>query len=377
MKNTKLYLIGLIAFGMLLGCGKKEQTGVNIVANVPLTGMFAVWGSSIQSGSLLAMDDINLSSSLGQVKLNFTWDDNTGKPAQTVSLLQKHLLNPIDVYISGIKPQSMSIFDQLLEQEIPHVIWVFDAHICKEHESVFRTTVSYKYEPEQYLKYVRHTGAKRIAITYVNLPHVAEEMTDIVLPGLNEMNISQETGDIMIEIYAWDQKDYKNIIAKFKAFNPDLILLNGFQPNLVGLVKALRENDMIRDGNVIGTYDMIDAAEILSPEELEGVRAIVPRYNSRAVSENTIQWKQRYRAKFNRSPLYIDAYGYDMTMILNDAAQRVALPATHQDWYSAIQQTKIEGITGMLEFDEDGDLKVELDIAVFRNGQLIVDTSIQ
>ena len=89
MKLRTSYTMLVLLVAIMVGCGEKEPEGVNIVVNLPLTGVFAVWGSSIQNGSLLAMDDINQSSSSEQVKLNFTWDDNAGKPAQTVSLFQK------------------------------------------------------------------------------------------------------------------------------------------------------------------------------------------------------------------------------------------------------------------------------------------------
>jgi branched-chain amino acid transport system substrate-binding protein len=377
MKNKKLCLIGLLAFGMLLGCAKKEQADVNIVTNIPLSGIFATYGESIQNGAMLALDEITTQGRPGKTKLSFTWSDNAGKPNQTVSLFQKHILNPIDIYISGVKPQTMSIIDQVESHGLPHFVWIFDAFACQNRESIFRTWVSYKYEPEQYLKYIRHKAPKRIAITYVNLPHVTEEMTDIMLPGLTEMGYSMDDGDILIEVYNWEQRDFKNIVAKLKSFNPDLILLNGFQGNLVSLVKTLRENGMIEDGNVIATYDMLDAAELLSPDELEGIRLIVPKFNSRSGETNIIAWKERFITKYNTPPLYTDAYAYDMTMIINDAANRIELPATSEEWIRALQSIKLVGVTGNLEFDKDGDLKADLDIAVYRNGELVPDYSVK
>ncbi len=197
-------------------------------------------------------------------------------------------------------------------------------------------------------------------------------MKKIIFPWLKKLGYNLKK-DILVEIYEWTQLDFKNIVSKFRAFKPDLMILNGFQGNLVGLVKSLRAYNMIHNGNVIGTYDMLDAAQILKPKELEGIRLIVPYFNIAGEDKKLNNWKKRFEKIYHRKPLYTDAYAYDMVHVIADASSRIKDNPTLNDWISAILSTNTEGITGPLKFDKDGDLKLKLRVGVFRNGKIVLD----
>jgi branched-chain amino acid transport system substrate-binding protein len=338
---------------------------VDIDANLPLTGNLATYGDAVRDGASMAVEDLKAAGSPNC--LNFDWGDNTGDPKTTVSLEQKQFLKAPAIYVSGVKPQTMAIKDAITAKGVPHFVWIFDPKINPNSKNNFRTWVSYKIEPKVYLDYAKKIKAKRVAIAYVQLPHTLEEFNKIVIPGLKAEGISQ----IATEPFDFGKKDFKDVAAKFKQFNPDLIILNGFQGDLVGLVKALRPLGLIKEGNTIGTYDTIDAAQILSPAELEGIRLVAPKFVTRPQQELVAKWKERFKAKNNREALYTDAFAYDMTQVIDDAAKRLKLPATSEQWIAAIKATNTQGITGSLKFDQDGDLLTPLEVGVFRGGKIV------
>lgn len=371
-----LLCIIIFSFSLFSGCSKQseevsEVPSLNIAFNIPMTGPYGIYGQTIRDGALMALDTIKEAGE--NFKLNLDLQDNAGIPSNAVSIFRKQLLKPVDIYVSGIKPQSMAIFDQVSAKGLPHFVWIFDAYICKNNKNTFRTWVSYKYEPVKYMQYIRHLNPEKISIIYVNLPHAEEEFKEILIPDLQKEGIGEE--QIMLEAYEMSEKDFKNIAAKIRRFNPDLIILNGFQETIVGLVKALRAYKMIQDGNVIGTYDMLDAANLLSKEELEDIRLIAPLFNIEKESVNIKNWKEKFMERYNREPLYTDAYSYDMIQILADVAKRIQRPKTSESIIKAIQDTDLPGITGRLKFDEDGDLDLSLRIGVFRDGKIVVDDS--
>ncbi len=385
MRNKTIVSILAILFlvALFAGCAKKEPK-ITVACNLPLTGDFATYGTAIQNGAMLALDDLEKENPELRNRIEFLWGDNAGKANQTVNLLNQQLMQNPDIYVSGVKPQTMAIFDKLHEMGLPHFVWIFDAFITQKGDDVFRTWVNYKYEPKMYLNYAKQflddklnveaRQSPRLAIIYVNFPHVLEEVEEIMKPELQEMGINGD--NLFIENYNWEEKDFKNIVTKLSKFNPDLIIINGFQGNLVGLTKALRTYRMIKDGNVIATYDMLDAAEILTPDELEGIRVVVPAYNVDN-SKQLEDWKSDYSEKYGKSPLYTDAYAYDMAMIISDAISRTEMPYSKEKWCSAIMETDIEGLTGRLKFDDTGDLLLSLKIAVFKDGNLVEDVSIK
>jgi branched-chain amino acid transport system substrate-binding protein len=361
-----LALALVVALGLAAGCQAHpgSQT-VKVAMNLPITGPFGIYGQTIRDGATMAVDELKAGGSPVELRLDI--QDNTGSPADAVTVFQKQSAGQVDIYSSAVKPQTMAIFDRVLAKGYPYFVWIFDAFITRSHPTVLRTWVNYKYEPDKYFAYISYRRAKRVAIACVNFPHTVEEFEKIVIPRLRQMGVAAD-----IEIYEFDTKQYRDIIAKLAAAKPDLFILNGFQENLVGLVRALWAYRLVGDGNVVGTYDLLDAAGILGKDELEGLRVIAPSFNI-TPSPGSLAWKARFAAKYNRPPLYTDAYSYDMISIIDDAGRRLKLPASPAQWLAALQATRIRGVTGDLAFDDERDLKIKIQVGVYRNGQLTLD----
>lgn len=348
--------------------GQTETKVVEIDANFPLTGELGTFGSNLRDSTIMALEDIKQSDPQSP-ELKFDWQDNQGSPQNAVTVFQKQLIDAPDVYVSGFTPQTLAIKPQIDEKGIPHFAWMFSVSINNNTNNNFRTWVNYKIEAPKYLEYAKARQAKRVAILYVNLPYTTEQFQKLVIPGLKEMGIE----DIYSEAYDVGTEDYKNIAVKVQQFKPDLIMLNGFGFTLAPIVKALQPLGLIENGNTIGTYDMIDTVSLLGKDELEGIRVIAPLFVTRP--EKVTDWSNRFKEKFGRDPLYHNAYAYDMVTVINDAAKRLDLPATSEQWIEAIKATNIEGITGSLSFDADGDLITPIEIGVFRDGKIIPDNT--
>lgn len=342
-----------------------------IDANVPLTGDLSIYGDAIQDGATMAVEDIKMSDPLNASCLKFDWKDNAGNPQTSVTIEQQQYIDPPNIYISGLKPQTMAIKAQIEQKDTPHFVWILDAFINKNSDNNFRVLPNYKAEADVYLEYVKKRKPKKVAILYLNLPHAQEQFIQLVIPKLKAMGVN----DVYSEAYDLGTKDYKSLAVKVDNFKPDLIILNGFPITLVGLVKALSPLNLITDGNTIATYDMIDTSEILSPPEIEGIRVVSPRFITHSNDEKIAQWREHFKTKFNRYPRFVDAYAYDMVMMINDSAKRLDQPATTQQWIQTLKSTKIQCITGNPNcyFDDNGDLVTPIEVGVFRGGKIIPD----
>lgn len=371
----RIFALGaLISSALVLtGCpGKSEGPGaeVKIAANLPLTGDLATYGTAVRDGANMAVEEIKADSK--NPKLSFDWQDNASDPKQAGTVLQRQLLDNPNIYVSGVKPQTMAIRDKVNEKGLPHFEWIFDANINPGGtRNAFRTWVSYKIEPPVYLNYAAERQAKRVAIVYVQLPHTVEEFDTLVIPGLKK----QGANVVYVEPFAFGTKDFKTIAVKIQASKPDLIILNGFQNDLVSLVRAMRPLNLISDGNTIATYDMLDAATILGQDELEGIRLVAPLFVTQPDRTNVKDWRDRFRAKYSKEPLYTHAFAYDMAMIIEDAAKRVGANPDSAKWIDALRATNIEGVTGPLKFDDKGDLITPLEVGVFRGGHPVPETA--
>lgn len=321
----------------------------------------------------MALAEAHTADGMAHPKIIVDWQDNASDPKTTVSILQKQLLHQPSIYVSGVKPQTMAIKDEVTKLGLPHFVWIFDAHINQATKNNFRTWVSYKIEPPVYLDYIKRQSAKRIAITYVQLPHTVEEFEKILVPQLKE----QGNTDIFVEAYDFGRSDFKDIAVKVANFKPDLVILNGFQSDLVGLIRSLRPFGVIKDGNTIATYDLLDAAKILGPDEIEGIRIVAPLFETRPESGAIAAWRERFSAMYGRQPLYTHAFAYDMIEAIRAASKKLTFPATNEQWIDALRSVDTQGITGPIKFDSDGDMVTPLEVGVYRGGKLVPDTATQ
>jgi len=342
-----------------------EKPVTRIAANLPLSGPLAVYGVSVMEGAKMALDQEH---GLNE-KFKIDWQDNQSDPKTAVTILRKQLLESPDLYISGVKPQTMAIKDELSQLGIPHFVWIFDAVINEGTKNNLRTWVSYKIEPAIYKEYAAKRDAKRIAIAYIQLPHTIDEFERLVIPDFKAQGI-----EVLAESYEFGHTDFKDIAAKLHQFQPDLIILNGFQGDLVGMVRSLRPLSAISDGNTIGTYDLLDAAKILGADELEGLRVVAPRFETRAQESKIAAWREAFEERYNKPPLYTHAFAYDMMQAIVEASTKK--PTNHAEWLNAIRSLNTSGATGPVSFDDDGDLLTPLEVGVYRNGKLIPDETL-
>lgn len=358
--NLKLTIIFLLF--SLFGCQQKEDA-VKIAFNLPLTGDFAVYGRSIQDGAMFALEKNPEFSN----QFRFDWQDNAGIPRNTVNIFQQQVLRPVDVYVSGVKPQTMSIIDLVSKRGIPHFVWVFDAFITEQYDYTYRTWVSFKHEPVMFKQYINKVNAERIAIIYPQLPHTDEEFNEILIPQLKDK-------EVFVERFPIELNDFRNIASKTRSFEPDLIILSGFQNHLISMIRTFREYNLIKENNVICSYDLLDAAHNLDKSLIEGLRVVTPSFEL-AADSNTVRWRNDFHKRFNRKPKYTEAYSYDMVNILFDIYRRIPAETevTPKIFEKALLETNLNGITGNLRFDDTGDLVVDLRIGVYRNGVLKED----
>lgn len=348
-----------------------QVSAIRVAANLPMTGALATYGAAVREGANMALEEGASANGGLQPKITVDWQDNASDAKTAVSIFQKQALDPPNIYVSGVKPQTMAIMEEVTKLGIPHFVWIFDAHINQGTRNNFRTWVSYKIEPPVYLDYIKRRKAKRIAITYVQLPHTVEEFEQILVPELK----AHGDKELFVEAYNFGLNDFKNIAVKISQFNPDLVILNGFQSDLVGLIRSLRPLGVIKDGNTIATYDLLDAAKILGPEEIEGIRIVAPNFETRPESTAIAAWRKRFVAKYDHQPLYTNAFAYDMIGAIQAAAKKLTLPATNEQWINALRAVDTQGVTGPIKFDTDGDMITPLEVGVYRQGQLIPDSS--
>lgn len=122
------FIVGAFFLFAAMETAIAQPKTIRVTANLPLSGDLGQYGTAIQQGSLLAESDLKQGSG-GKSSIQFDWQDNKGNNRDAYTIMSAQLASHPDIYISGLKPQTMTITDQVSKSGIPHFTWILDVKI--------------------------------------------------------------------------------------------------------------------------------------------------------------------------------------------------------------------------------------------------------
>lgn len=152
--------------------------------------------------------------------------------------------------------------------------------------------------------------------------------------------------------------DYKALMTKIKALNPDMIYFGGITQNNGGqLIKDMRNVGMTADKVKFmgpdGIYEqaLIDAAG----KDAEGVYATFGGVPAKELTGAGKKWYESYKEKYKAEPEAYAAYGYEAAKVAVDAINKVC-KNDRVAIRDAVMATKdYNGVLGKWSFDPNGD----------------------
>lgn len=342
---------------------KKDDRVITVACNLPISGELSFYGEYIKSGISMAMEE--LKDSLDYYNLNFEFDfqDNAGMAKNAVSVFNKQNIEKYDIYVSGVTAQTMAVLDLVGKSEKPHFIWSFDPFILKNNDNIYRSWLDMSFEGECFNNYIDKVKPKSIAFLYQNISSTKEQFSRIVAPFVKEKGI-----DIAVdECYDVSKKDFKDVIARLKQANPDLIIIYGFQNQLSELIKGFNINHIKKEGNVICSFDFLDVQTILDSQYLNGIVTNVPTFIINN-SERNNEWKAKFKTKYGREPLFTDAYAYDFAYTLFYTYKYLISNPT-KSFQDAISTVSFNGVTGGVKYNSTGQQIYDVQPCIYINGE--------
>lgn len=329
---------------------------IRIGGNLPLTGPVAVFFHQYPNAFQMGIDDGCKQYSVPRDTFVVDFQDNAWQPSRAVTVMQKHMLNVPQIYISGGSPMSLAIASQISQAGIPHLLVAFDAYICRNGSNRLRFLPHYKIEAPVYVDYAKRRNAKRVFIVFPNNNSAyRDEFEKIVEPALGRAGIDHRT-----EEFDFDTKDYRTLALKAAQYKPDLIMIGAFSVQIYPMLSALRSYGLVKKDNIICTLDFIDLLHNGTPRsELTGIPFIAPLYEVDAQGVGANQWAKRYEQRYGKQPSYVAAYGYETGRLIVAAYKK----SGKVDAASLRAVLPMRGVCGEMSIDRDGDLDSKLWVA--------------
>ena len=342
-------LIGVIAVSIF---SRKEKDTLVFGSLLPLSGQVSAYGTMMQRGQLLALEEIK-SKYNDSIKIAFF---NT-----------EHLKDVALFRLMEAKNNNIKYFVELFgSDQVEHCLnYAYDNNLFilsgvdtkpdlveKGRGNFARIMPSDADATREIFLWIEEQGMKNVAILYVN-DDWGEGLLNSALYNLKYSSLNL-VGQFDINR---KQQSFTSTVSKIKEKNPDALCLFIYPDDGGRFIKeASRQN--LKSGfyateNFTGN-DMIQTAQ----NSAEGVKLIVP-----ATPESNPVHKQmveKYIERYNEEPTIFSLKGYDAVLVLYDVLQKAKAIASENFTIDDVKKVitnnyHFYGAIGDIRFDEKGE----------------------
>lgn len=353
MKKEFLFIVILF---LITGC-KSKNDSIKVGAILPLTGNFAYFGNPEYDILKMEVDSINILGGINGKKIELIVEDSKSNTKDGVTAAQKIILNKPNVVISSMTSVSLAVQSYFTKNNIPQI--ALSCHSNIVNVNTFRPY--YGFDDEMYVisQYLKATGIKKLAALWINVPECKDAIKNILKPLLDKENIEL----VLSESYNFGNNDYKNLVAKIKSKNPDKILVLDFGDQLQNILIAFEQQN-IRN-KVIGNIGFFSASYI-EPHLLENIVITGPAF---LISDSKYNiFNKDFIRKTGQRASYDVVYTKDAINFIFKALQN---DTNNSNLLNSLKSIKeLEGLSGKLRMKNDGNLKVDISLGIYKNGKL-------
>src|SRR5262245_12079374 len=368
-----LLALGLVWALLLPGGGATQQKVVKIGMSLPLTGADADSADAIREGVEMAIEEVNQKGGPGGYKLEtLVYDSATPAagqydPAQAATNYKKFIADSLVVAAVGpvMSGEGKAISPIISEADM--------ATITPSSTNPDITDPKFKsqYRPKGKAVYFRNvtTDAYQGPNMANYLFHQVKVKSVYVLDDGGAFGVGiadsfeRRAKELGIKVLGRDrldpkEADYKTILTKIKALNPDGLYYGGVMQAAAKLApQAFEIMPKVAKAGSDGVYD-------LSWPQQSGKEAIEGWYCSQAspelVTDPKVEaWVTKFKTTMKREPTNYAITAYNAVLVIADSVDRTIKakkPLNRSNVRDAIQATKMSSIQGAIAYDDNGDI---------------------
>ncbi|MEW6600766.1 MAG: ABC transporter substrate-binding protein [Nitrospirota bacterium] len=350
MRHVSYVFVALFLL-MIFSSGIEAAETLDLSIPLPLTGSQAKFGEMEKRSYEIAADEINSAGGIKGKKVMLEFEDSQGKPEISRAIAEKLIDVKKQPFIVGDYSSSCSkaIAAVAEERKTPYLVvtGAADDITQQNYKYVFRLNPSTAYYSSGLMSFMSEViKPKTIAILY--------ESSDFGTSGAKDMEAqAAKTGMkvLVSEKYEKGAVDFKPILSKVKAAQPDVIYMVSYVMDaslLMKQIKELRIDVKLYAGGAAGFAipefidNAKDASEYVVTSSLWCTMAKYPGAN---------EYAEKYKKLYGDYPSYHGAEAYSALYIVKDVLTR-AKSWTQEDIRTAMKATDMMTAFGPIKFED-------------------------
>ena len=244
-----MMMICMLAVG-LTGCGGSDSNTIKIGLLNEMTGGNATLGTSAANGAKLAFKEINANGGVLGKQIEAVVADNKSEPAEAANAITKLINQDKVVAVTGTFSSSNAIAAASVAEaaKVPYLAAgatnpkvTVDEKSGKVFDYVFRVCFIDPFQGTVAANFATDNLKLTKAVILVdNSSDYSKGLADFFKKAFTAKN-GQILGE---EAYLQKDQDFKTILTKIKALNPEIIYVPGYYEEVGKIVKQAREIDL-------------------------------------------------------------------------------------------------------------------------------------
>lgn len=325
--------IGYLAIALILltsliaGCGDSGSKDIKIGMVYELTGNTASYGTSAANGAKLAFKEINAKGGVLGKQIQIITADNKGEPSESTSAMAKVITQDRVAAVTGFTVSSCGIAASAVAEanKIPFVAAAtvnprvtVDDQTGKVKDFTFRACFIDSFQGTVGANFALNTlKAKKAAILTDNSSDYSKGLTQIF-----KNTFTAGGGQILVEeAYLQKDQDFKPILTKIKAQNPEILYIPGYYEDVGKIVKQARELGITIPVLGADAWDSPKLVEIGGPQPLNNTY-FTNFYSVEDKNPTSNAFVEAYKKEYGQTPDSMAAMGYDAAYLLIDGIAR-------------------------------------------------------
>ena len=303
----------------------------------PLTGSAASYGNSVKNGATVAIDEINAAGGVKvgdkTYKLALNFQDDEAKEDKAVNAYNNLQITP-----SG------------------------SAKAITENPNVFRLCFTDPLQGKMIADFVVDQGYESVAVLYNN----SDEYSTGVYEAFKEELNTAGKSDLLVneQSFTNDDVDFTTQLTQIKASGAKLIFVPAYYEAAAYIVQQAKQQGI--DAAFVGSdgWDGV-LGQVTDSSAVEGAVFLSPFLAS---DPSAADFTKAYETAYKATPDQFAADGYDTVYVIK-AAMEKAGSIESSDLIKAMTEIEVNGITGKVSFNADGEPNKEPKFVTITNGE--------
>jgi len=335
------------------GCGSKDSATFLIGGIGPLTGGAASYGTSVKQGAEIALKEINEAGGVTvgdkKIKLDLNFMDDEATAEKAVTNFNALMDDGADAIMGTVTSGAgMGIIELTKEEGILMLTPSGSAAGLTQYDNAFRLCFTDPLQGVTMANFAKEQGYTKIAIIYNNADEYSTGMMQAFID-----QVALNGGEIVAsESFVTDDVDFNTQLTAIKATDAQVVFVPAYYNDAAYITTQAAELGITLpflggdgwDGVIAQTVDpaVLEGSVFLSPFLATDTNAAIQAFVT------------KYTEEYSVTPDQFAADGYDSIYVIAAAIEKAGTTKS-ADLIAAMTQINVDGLTGAMSFNADGE----------------------